>query len=1005
MSLEQVTINANDSGTPPIDTLQQELVEAVHQQNFNAVNSLFLIHQTLTADVIFNDEPLIFIAVKATKMRVVELLFNRCNNFKSTDKQNKNVLHHLFKNPNFYSENNTDLLTLALDKGADLFHADDNDTIPLTSILHSRCDQHPDLRRAVVPYITPMLLDNAREQHEPLLIHLVLNVSDFSEKAYIWLIDQGINPDAYSLEFESITDILGREQDQAFAQMILQLFEHQKQHPKYLDEYEWIDDSTETTLNKSKITQSATSLNPYATSQIYLAPTKYTPYEDDPEKEQKMREDADPKQWDKIFTHRPSIDDTPSFSRPLSRRYSRSTGDLRLSGKKEHSISTPVLTRKPKLKAKDKPRVSKEVLMVRARFTELIKKLRPHPLEEDELGLLINRAPIAQSYVPGANLDTKQVQYIPVRYKPNSRNTKVTNKPKEEDRQHRQEFLLKTSVYRRASILKHQIRRASVLSLSPPSPDTPLSESSVDRRSSIFSYSGDSVDPVNPLIMQPLLTRTLSLVDIQAEAVSPLGKTLDKIHQLEDHFNVLVPVFRHTSYKRLHEPSKDASSTLEMIRTAAQDLKGREYVSGQYSDIVNNLSIRFEQYDFELCAGEQAAIAFHSLELVGEILAFREAWRDMIKHDDVADFLRASTNSLAAVAGITSIVTEVAAHFTNEHDFHILDIVSKCATSFSNIQTALSQLFEILKRLKESNLIEDIEHRKFDSESVPSYLSKGVAFAKTMTFSAKALASAANKILEITKQASSLSTAIPIVGIVVSVMDITTRILATGQHIRCCCEMAEIKACLKMDFPDSEALSQVIDERGRTNSVQLKWLAFKANPEHDDVMPSDVFNAKRYYQVRGLKRINQKRVTREVIAIAVNVLQISSDILKLTGVASEVGLGLSATTATLKTVQLTTRAGKQQVHNLLKDDKSQQSKHEARCYQIQVFIELIEAVAIGCDKKLTEDELYRAQLNELKLLFKAAGMRLDKFLDPNRELKDRIHDLYKAIKQREGLSF
>ncbi|WP_170308344.1 hypothetical protein [Parashewanella tropica] len=1018
MSSEPFAITSVSLSPEVVSDPQQRLFEAVKKGKFNQVNSLILMYKGLSADIIYDGLPLIYIAAKGADMHIVEVLLTRCQRPNFIDMQGKNLLHHLFTNTHFSQVTDVDLVVGAMNKGADLFQVDDEDMIPLIFLLDKRYDQnvyrkvqYPNYRQAVKPFITPKLLDDARVKHEPLLVHLAQNISDFSEQAYLWLFGLGISLDAYTLDFESVVSILQKDVDQAFTRYILQLFEHERKFPHYLDEYEIVQLPKETHPDEDlKSSPQSSHLSPYTSVQVYVAPEQYAPYSGDPLKEEKMRQDADPTQWDAIFSPQSPNDDLAALTRPLTRRLSRSTNDLHLSQKKEKEHSDLVVTHKPKLQKEPRSCVSRDVLMVRVRFAKLIEKLKPHNIPEDKLELIAHRAPIAQSYLPGAMLDETYVRYIPVRYKPVSRSIQTTNKPKDEDRKQRQEFLKKTNVYRRASILRHEKRRASMRTLLPSpslSPNSTLSSCFTDRRSSIFSFDEDSLNSHRPLVMLPdSLTRTLSIDEAQQEATTPLGKTLDKIHQLEEdhsHLNVLVPAFTQSSYQKLVEPTPEASATLAEIRSATKDLKDREHVSGQYSEIVNNLSLRFEQYDFEICAGEQPAIAFHSLELVGELLAFYEAWREMTQGKEIFGVLRATTNAFAAVSGLASIATEIATHFSSDH--HVLGIVSKCATSFSNIQTALSQLLDIFKRLKESNLIEDIEHHQFDINSVTSYLTKGLAFARTITFTAKSLASAANKILEVLKQVSSVSTVIPILGIIVSVFDMVGRIVATGQHIRCFCDMAEIKACLKLDFPDSEALCEVITENGKTDSKVLKWLAFKAEAERDDVLPNDIFDAKRYYLARGFKRINQKRIIREVIGISFDILQISSDILKLTGVASEVGLGLSATTAALKTTQLTTRAGKQLFHDCLKDDKSKDSKHEARCYQIQVLTELLETVALGYEKGLTEDDLYKAQICELKLMFRAAGMRLDKFLDSRKPLKDRIQSLYQAIKQREGLSF
>ena len=323
--------------------------------------------------------------------------------------------------------------------------------------------------------------------------------------------------------------------------------------------------------------------------------------------------------------------------------------------------------------------------------------------------------------------------------------------------------------------------------------------------------------------------------------------------------------------------------------------------------------------------------------------------------------------------------------------------------SIVTVKDGVVQLLTLFKTMQESKVFEEDAPAEVKRADVAlDYLSHGAQFTHELAVIAQNLTAAASELLTLVGRSSAAaSQAVPGIGIVVAILDIAHRAVSLTGVVRSYAQMSEYKTILKESFRDFEDLANIIDfDTNQTNKAELKRLAFYSEQD-DDIDTSTIDEARRYYLVRGLKKIAEKRIKREALGITVDVANLSASIAELSGVGALAGLGIAISATGIEIGGFTVRHMKQHYHDYMKDEKSNHSKHEAKLRQIEVLIGLLKTIELPDENNEVSMQMAMSQLEEVKQLFKAAGLPLKDFSKPGLTAKDRMQHLYDALQKRE----
>ncbi|MBM7073773.1 hypothetical protein JQC92_17320 [Shewanella sp. 202IG2-18] len=407
---------------------------------------------------------------------------------------------------------------------------------------------------------------------------------------------------------------------------------------------------------------------------------------------------------------------------------------------------------------------------------------------------------------------------------------------------------------------------------------------------------------------------------------------------------------------------------------------------------------------------KEAKLFIHGLSVGEQVIKLVKAMKEF---DD--ETLTKNVESLSKLASEALDVAEVgvialSALVGDEDMGALINTLPKGVTAAKQFKTSLVTIKDELVRLL--SVFREMQDSKMFDKNAPAdakladnaldFLKLSAHFTKELASVGRSLATASREILTLTGQAGTAAgQAVPGLSIFVSVLDIAERAVSLTQAVRSYAQMSEYKTTLKESFKDDSELSGVVDEdTNQTNKAELKRLAFES--EYDDqVDTSTIDEAKRYDLVRGLKRVNEKRIKREAFKMTLDVANIAAAIAELSGAGAGAGLGISVTTAGVNIGAFTVRNVKQQYHDYKADEKSTEAKHAARLRQIEVMIGLLRTIEIPAEDDEYAQKTTSAQLEEVKQLFKAAGLPLSKFLKPGLKPDVRLQNLYDALKKRE----
>ena len=407
---------------------------------------------------------------------------------------------------------------------------------------------------------------------------------------------------------------------------------------------------------------------------------------------------------------------------------------------------------------------------------------------------------------------------------------------------------------------------------------------------------------------------------------------------------------------------------------------------------------------------KEATLFLHGLSVGQQVVELVKAMKDF---DD--ETLAKSAESFAKLGSEALDVAEAGVNalsaLVGEEDMAaLINTLPKgvsAAKQFKNtlvtVKDGLVHLLDIFKEMQDSKMFDDnapAEAKRADKAL--DFIKHSAHYTKEIASVSRSLATASREILTLTGQGSTAAgQAVPGLGIFVAVLDIAERAVSMTNAVRAYAQMSEYKTTLKESFRDFDDLSGMVDlDTNKTNKLELKRLAFESELDND-VDTSTIDEAKRFYLVRGLKKINEKRIMREAFKMTLDVANIAAAIAELSGAGAGAGLGISVTTAGVNIGAFTVRNMKQQYHDFKSDDKSSDAKHQARLYQIETMIGLLRTIEIPAEDDEFAQKMTAAQLSEAKQLFKAAGLPLHKFLKPGLTAEKRMKLLYNALKKKE----
>ncbi len=313
----------------------------------------------------------------------------------------------------------------------------------------------------------------------------------------------------------------------------------------------------------------------------------------------------------------------------------------------------------------------------------------------------------------------------------------------------------------------------------------------------------------------------------------------------------------------------------------------------------------------------------------------------------------------------------------------------------SEITGAFNELYQLFKEIKDSDLTgAETTTETRNADKAKEYLQEGVKYGVRVAKIAKQIAKAANTIIELSG-GDAVAGLVPGLGIAVHSLAIADQLMHVSKDIQNFSKLAEIKVRLKDQFIGDGELESIIDrETYETDVSEAERIAY--NSEDDSSISQDAKDeAKRYLAVRYLKNICEKRLQRAGLKTFIEFARLASAISSATVVGADVGVGIKVTAEAVNLGAYVVREAKQQTHNFLDDGKSTIHKAEERVQHIKTLVGMIEMI-----NDENPAELIRDQLNEIKVMFKSAGLNLAAFTDSKVSIEKRITKLNAALRQR-----
>ncbi|MGB0893922.1 MAG: hypothetical protein ACPGUD_05890 [Parashewanella sp.] len=629
---------------------------------------------------------------------------------------------------------------------------------------------------------------------------------------------------------------------------------------------------------------------------------------------------------------------------------------------------------------------------------QLAHYLQLHTLPCDEQSLLQHAAPIPHSFFPGLTAFNQDTPLFPIIYSPPvTKAVVVRDHPPRQREKYISDFAAakKTAKWLKTSSNSSSFSASSPLGLPSISPAqlVHLQKLSQLRQESTAS-TPTSAEVTSSLTSQFSFTSEDPLL-IEQRRISFLSSSMNK-----ESLHFIPPVLSPKEMACLESSEteiKDKRKKIEQFQADLAQLNAKATTEAE-TQTIDQFTQQLSAFDLDSIVGTEVVVGAQTLELVNQLFCLRDSFNSL-KSNDIEAIFSSTSSIMSSATGAVSSTLEVASHFVGEHS-EALQIAVSVLKVFDKIQTAFVSLITLLKSIKDSGIAEwQAKDGAANIKSTTYYITAGVRFAKKLAMIAKKLACFAKEISTVAGvERSALSNVIPGLAIGISLMDIVVRLIFLANSIQSCAQTTEMKVKCKENFKQDPELCEYLDEHDNTLVIGLEDLAFSSKDD-ESVDPINVKEARRYLVIREGKLLSKKRIGRASVGIFVDVLNITAEIVKYTGVSAPAGISIAAASATTQLSAIGLRKSKQFVHDVKGDQKSEAAKHTRRLRHIEVILDMTDAlIKSHPDKDL--NDIYLAQVEELDVILKALGMPLSKFLkieDPEK----RIKKLYKAMQRRE----
>ncbi|RYV03851.1 hypothetical protein SOPP22_02235 [Shewanella sp. OPT22] len=454
--------------------------------------------------------------------------------------------------------------------------------------------------------------------------------------------------------------------------------------------------------------------------------------------------------------------------------------------------------------------------------------------------------------------------------------------------------------------------------------------------------------------------------------------------------------------KQLKEIQGIAGDINKAVKKCVAENQKSSAPTGGTLDKLNGVNDAFEPVMEEAPASIKTIVGLTSLvqqvkDLHGVVEEIEELEKGTTKVDDIITAgLGLAEGTLGAIDTTAGLFSELV---KNESALKKgLEVAGSATSAITDITGAFSELYQLFKDIKDSDLT-DAEATKETSgaDQAKEYLSEGLKYGRSIAKIARQVAKAANAIIDVSG-GEAVSGVVPGLGIAVHTLAIAEQLMHVSKDIQNYSKMAEIKLRLKEQFIGDGELEGIIDrDTFETNVEEAKRIAYES--ENDSSISQDAKDeAKRYLAVRYLKNVCEKRLHRAGIKTFVEFARLASAISGATGVGAEASVGLKAAGESISLAAYVVRKVKQEGHDFLEDGKSRPHKADERALHIKTLVGML-----GMINEENPAEMIRAQLNEMKVMFKTAGLKLEEFTDPKLSAEDRIKKLDSALKKRNYL--
>ena len=373
--------------------------------------------------------------------------------------------------------------------------------------------------------------------------------------------------------------------------------------------------------------------------------------------------------------------------------------------------------------------------------------------------------------------------------------------------------------------------------------------------------------------------------------------------------------------------------------------------------------------------------------------------------NELQRYIQSSTNNKskyvsAAIEG-SCCTTTVWAVFSKDDAKQAINNIQGVSKTLAGLQHCLFAVLILFKDLKQASC-QTVKEHTADSDESGQYLKEGLSYSHRCIEIASGIADVAESLSTVLKAnyaSQALGKATPGIGLVLSISNLADNFIHIAKEFKSYAQLSEMKERLKDSFVDDGELCRLINpETWKTNQHELETCAFNSD---DDANVSDdlIVESKRYYLTQQIKIIERKRLERQLLHLFSNSVALIGSIMELTGVASEVGITISATSSVIELGAQGIRVTKQKYNNITNSDKSETMKEETRNRVIGIMLSLVDMIQQPSDVDF-DQELAIHQYYEVKIYFRAIGISIADFIK-QKSPERRLNMLHDSLKNRD----